>query len=175
MMLQRLMMSLLAIVVAIAVVLGAVFVLYGREESWETLFGPPDLGPVEFATLQITSRPNQVLVCPVDVCKAATPDMMPPVYAVSVDKLRDAFHQIISQEAHTEQIAVDVAKQTERYIIRTNLMRFPDTVRVKFIALDNDTSTLAIYSQAQIGYSDRGVNKARVQRWLNALDALPKV
>ena len=173
-MLRRLMTSLLAIV-AIGVVLGAVFVLYGREESWELLFGSPDLGPVEFATLQKISRPNQVLLCPANVCKAATPDMMPPVYAVSVDKLRDAFHQIISQEAHAEQVAVDAAEQTERYIIRTNLMRFPDIVRVKFIALDNDTSTLAIYSQAQIGYSDRGVNKARVQRWLNALDALPKV
>jgi uncharacterized protein (DUF1499 family) len=174
MMLQRLMTSLLAIV-AIVVVLGAVFVLYGRGESWEVLFGSPDLGPVEFATLQTASRPNQVLLCPANVCKAATPDILPPVYAVSVDKLRDAFHQIISQEAHTEQVAVDAAEQTERYIIRTNLMRFPDTVRVKFIALDDDTSTLAIYSQAQIGYSDRGVNKARVQRWLNALDALPKV
>lgn len=173
-MLQRLMTSLLAIV-AIVVVLGAVFVLYGREESWEVLFGSPDLGPVEFAMLQTTSRPNQMLLCPANVCKAATPDILPPVYAVSVDKLRDAFHQIISQEAHTEQVAVDAAKQAERYIIRTNLMRFPDTVRVKFIALDDDTSTLAIYSQAQIGYSDRGVNKARVQRWLNALDALPKV
>lgn len=170
-MLQRLITSVLAIVV----VLGAVLVLYGREKSWEVLFGPPDLGPVEFATLQNTSRPNQVLLCPVDICQAATPDMMPPVYAVPVDKLRDAFHQIISQEAHTEQVAVDGDRQTERYVIRTNLMRFPDTVRVKFIALDNDTSTLAIYSQAQIGYSDRGVNKTRVQRWLNALDALPKV
>lgn len=170
-MLQRLITSFLAIVV----VLGVVFVVYGREKSWEVLFGPPDLGPVEFATLQKTSRPNQVLLCPVDVCKAATPDMMPPVYALPVDKLRDAFRQIISQEAHAEQVAVDGGNQTERYVIRTNLMRFPDTVRVKFIALDNDTSTLAIYSQAQIGYSDRGVNKTRVQRWLNALDALPKV
>jgi uncharacterized protein (DUF1499 family) len=149
--------------------------LYGREESWKVLFGSPDLGPVEFATLQKTSRPNQVLLCPVDVCKDETPDVMPPVYAVSVDKLRDAFHQIIGQEAHTEQVAADTTSQTERYVIRTNLMRFPDTVRVKFIDLGNNTSTLAIYGQAQIGYSDRGVNKARVQRWLNALDALPKV
>lgn len=174
MILQRLMTSLL-VIVAIGVALGAVFLLYGREESWAVLFGPPDMGPVEFATLQKTPRPNQVLLCPVDVCKAATPDMMPPVYAVSIDKLRDAFHQIISEEAHTEQVAVDAGRQTERYVVRTNLMRFPDTVCVKFIALDNDTSTLAIYSQAQIGYSDRGVNKTRVQRWLNELDALPKV
>jgi len=173
-MFQRLIMSLLAIV-AIVLILGAVFVLYGREKSWEALFGSPDMGPVEFATLQKTSRPNQVLLCPVDVCKAGTPDILPPVYAVPVDKLRDAFHQIISQEAHTEQVAADADRQTERYIIRTNLMRFPDTVCVKFIDLGNNTSTLAIYGQAQIGYSDRGVNEARVQRWLNALDALPKV
>ena len=144
-------------------------------ESWAALFGPPDLGPVEFATLQKTPRPNQVLLCPADVCQAETPDMMPPIYAVPVDKLRDAFRQIIDQEPHAEQVAVNADHRTERYVIRTNLMRFPDTVCVKFIDLGNDTSTLAIYSQAQIGYSDRGVNKARVQRWLNVLDALPKV
>jgi hypothetical protein len=34
------------------VVVGIVVVLYGREESWKVLFGSPDLGPVEFATLQ---------------------------------------------------------------------------------------------------------------------------
>lgn len=173
-MLKRLMMSVLAIVV-IVMILGVIFILYGREESWEALFGSPDLGPVEFATLHKTSRPNQALLCPVDVCKAETPDIIPPIYDVPVDKLRDAFRQIIDQEAHVKQVAADADRRTERYVIRTNLMRFPDTVRVKFIDLGNDTSTLAIYSQAQIGYSDRGVNKARVQRWLNALDVLPKV
>jgi uncharacterized protein (DUF1499 family) len=166
--------SVLAIVV-IGVLLGAAFVLYGREKSWEVMFGPPYLGPVEFATLQKASRPNQVLLCPVDVCKAETPDMMPPVYAVAVDKLRDVFRQIIDREAHAVQVAADAATQTERYVIRTHWMRFPDTVCVKFIDLGNHTSTLAIYGQAQIGYSDRGVNQERVERWLDALDALPKV
>ncbi len=162
------------IIVVILAVLGAVFVLYGREKSWEALFGSPDLGPVTFATLTKTSRPNQALLCPPDVCKAAQPDMIPPVYAVSVDDLRRTFRRTIDMEPRSERVAENGTAHTERYVMRTNLMRFPDTIRVQFIDLGNNTSTVAIYAQAQIGYSDRGVNKARLRRWLQALDALPK-
>ena len=172
-MLKRLTTSVLIIVVILAV-LGAVFILYGREKSWEALFGSPDLGPVTFAALTKTSRPNQALLCPPDVCKAAQPDMVPPVYAVAVDDLRRSLRRIIDMEPRSERVAADATAHTERYLIRTNLMRFPDTIRVQFIDLGNNTSTIAIYAQAQIGYSDRGVNKARLQRWLQALDTLPK-
>ena len=172
-MLKRLTTSVLIIVVILALC-GAVFVLYGREKSWEALFGSPDLGPVTFATLTKTSRPNQALLCPRHVCKAAQPDIIPPVYAVPVDDLRRTFRRLIDAEPRSERVAADVTAHTERYVIRTNLMRFPDTIRVQFIDLGNHTSTLAIYAQAQIGYSDRGVNKARLRRWLQALDALPK-
>ena len=172
-MLKRFITSLLVIVVILAI-LGVAFVLYGREESWEALFGSPDLGPITFATLTKTSRPNQALVCPPDVCKAAQPDIIPPVYAVPVADLRRALRRIIDMEPHSERVAADATALTERYVIRTNLMRFPDTIRVQFIDLGNNTSTVAIYAQAQIGYSDAGVNKARLQRWLQALDTLPK-
>lgn len=172
-MFKRLTTSILIIVVILAV-LGAVFVLYGREKSWEALFGSPDLGPVTFATLTKTSRPNQTLLCPPAVCKAAQPDIAPPVYAVPVDDLRRTLRRIMDMEPRSERVAENTTAHTERYVMRTNLMRFPDTIRVQFIDLGNNTSTVAIYAQAQIGYSDRGVNAARIRRWLKALDALPK-
>ena len=171
-MLKRVITSLL-IIVGLLVVLGAIFVLYGREASWEAIFGPPDMGPVQFASLKKTARPNQALLCPVEFCKAETPDLVPPVYAVPVTELQAAFRAVIEKESLVQRVHDDAVTHTERYVIRTDLMRFPDTVRVQFLELSPTTSSLAIYAQAQIGYSDRGVNKARLQRWLAALKTLP--
>ncbi len=56
----------------------------------------------------------------------------------------------------------------DRYLQRSRLMSYPDTIDVRFIALDNDTATLAIYSRSQLGRSDFGVNLARIRRWVDA-------
>ena len=56
----------------------------------------------------------------------------------------------------------------DRYLQRSRLMSFPDTIDVRFIAIDNDRSTLAIYSRSQIGRSDFGVNLERIRLWTNS-------
>lgn len=68
---------------------------------------------------------------------------------------------------------VDSDRQTHRlrYVQRTAIMHFPDTISVRFIDLGPGKATLAIYSRSQIGYSDVGANKARVLRWLALLQA----
>ena len=53
-------------------------------------------------------------------------------------------------------------------------MKFPDTVRIEFIPVDAERSTLAIYSQSQIGHSDMGVNLERVKRWLKYLQVFER-
>ncbi|MDF2974968.1 MAG: hypothetical protein K0R61_5418, partial [Microvirga sp.] len=35
----------------------------GLERTWQGLFGSPDLGPVEFATLRRRTTPNDALIC----------------------------------------------------------------------------------------------------------------
>ena len=49
-------------------------------------------------------------------------------------------------------------------------MRFPDTVDVEVFPAGENQSTLAIYSRSLIGRKDFGVNRARITRWLAALD-----
>ena len=49
-------------------------------------------------------------------------------------------------------------------------MRFPDTVDIKILPVAGNESTLAIYSRSLIGRGDLGVNRARIARWLAALD-----
>ena len=55
------------------------------------------------------------------------------------------------------------------FVQRTALLRFPDTVWVQLVALDAESSSLAIYSRSNYGYGDFGVNERRVRAWLAAI------
>jgi uncharacterized protein (DUF1499 family) len=151
-------------VVVLAVAILAVMVL-GLERVW-SLFGPPDLGPVTFETLQRRITPNDALACPEDLCRAHS-DVTPPVFAVGADRLRQAMAEVLASEPDVTQ--VEAAALTARYIQRTRWMRFPDTIVLRYVPLGADRSTIALYSRSQLGSGDMGVNKARVMRWLDKL------
>ena len=51
------------------------------------------------------------------------------------------------------------------WIARTALMRFPDYVSIRLIPEGDGTRIVAL-SRARFGYSDRGVNAARLARWI---------
>ncbi len=63
-------------------------------------------------------------------------------------------------------ILIDRGPEQDRYLVRTRLMRFPDTVVVQVFDRGQDGSTLALYSRSQIGRSDFGVNRRRIERWV---------
>jgi uncharacterized protein (DUF1499 family) len=137
---------------------------------YEMIFGPPDLGPVDFETLVRSAKPNTALACPQGFCQNATADFDPGVYSVSDEALREAF----TRHALAQPGVIPVYRHSrpglptqDRYVQRSALMQFPDTVDVRFIALSDTTSTLAIYSRSQIGQSDLGVNLKRIRLWTN--------
>lgn len=148
----------------------AALYLYSWERVWTSAFGNPDLGPVEFADLQKGSKPNQALICPPNLCDTETVDHDSPVYAVSADQLRAELLKSLDEETDLEQVDDRSQPLKMRFIQRSKLMRYPDTIRVQVIPIDEDTSTLAIYSQSQIGESDFGVNLERADRWLSRLE-----
>jgi len=137
----------------------------GMARIWRSLFGPPDLGPVDFATLERRSTPNDCLVCPRDLCSRAAPDIEPPVYPLAAERLRAIAREAILAEPDVTQVQSDGPQ--DRYVVRTRLLRFPDTVDVKVVALAEDRSTLALYSRSQIGRSDFGTNQRRLRRWVD--------
>jgi len=53
------------------------------------------------------------------------------------------------------------------YVVRSRIMGFPDVVSIR-LDPHEDGTRLNIFSRARYGYSDFGVNTARVQRWLTA-------
>jgi uncharacterized protein (DUF1499 family) len=164
---------------AVLVAIGAVFAylaLTSREESllarvYELAFGSPDLGPVDFETFRRSSRPNTALACPPGFCANAVADFDPGVFAVTEEELRRRFTAAALAEPRVVPVyrhAAPGLPTQDRYIQRSATMSFPDTIDVRFITLTERTSTLAVYSRSQVGYGDRGVNLARVKRWIEA-------
>lgn len=150
---------------AIAVVL--VFLLMGPERVWR-LAGQPDLGPVSFEQLERRDTLNDALACPSDVCSAKA-DVAAVRYPVSAAELRHAFAKVIASEPRVTTVDSDDATMTDRYIQRTRWLGFPDTVVVQFFDRPGGQSTLAIYSRSQLGESDLGANRTRIERWLARL------
>ena len=157
----------IAIFAAVAAISGGVIFLVGPERIWRC-FGPPDLGPIEFETLERRTTPNDALICPPDLCEAKS-DLVPPLFTVDAGKLRAAMAQVISSEPRVTLIESNDAARTDRYIQRSALLKFPDTIVVRYIERPEGGSTLAIYSRSQLGHSDLGVNLARLKRWLRKL------
>ena len=162
--LQNVLFGLLIIVVIVVLVT----VLIGREQLLAMVFGPVELTTIDFKTLTRTERPNQYLVCPDNVC-TAKPDATSPVYTVPATTLRDRWLTMVAQQPRVQQVNVSQDGLQYDFLQRSRLMRFPDSITVRFIPLSDTTSTLAIYSRSHYGYSDWQVNRQRVEAWLAAL------
>lgn len=160
-------MSVSVAIMAAAVLLVGAVAASGR--LWD-LFGPADLGDVDFATLVRRSSPNDALACPLGRCTTRT-DVAPPEFAANATALRQAFAMVAASEWRLERVASDDSTGRERYIQRSILLGFPDTIVVQFFELPGDRSTLALYSRSMLGYSDLGANRARIERWLEKLQA----
>ncbi|MCB1391419.1 MAG: DUF1499 domain-containing protein [Rhodobacteraceae bacterium] len=103
----------------------------------------------------------------VDPLTAADPDT--PNFA-RVDRVvtlsPETVAERIAARARTEgavRLAGDDAHAT--WIARTALMRYPDYVSIRLIPEGEGTRIVA-FSRSRFGYGDRGVNRARLRRWL---------
>jgi uncharacterized protein (DUF1499 family) len=153
----------IAAVVGGAVLLSAVqlVVLWG-------VIGPADLGDVDFETLVRRTTPNDALAAP-EGLQTARRDITSKDYPVTPAALCDAFHRAVASERNLVRVAASETGLTERYVQRTPLIGFPDTIVVRFICVSGERSSIALYSRSKLGRSDLGANKARLERWLELL------
>ena len=172
-------MKTLAIIVVLVIAAGAVGYLllvkrpgYGAYYGLAKLMGARlDIGPVDWSTLTRHETPNDALVCPASHCPNAKPDAEPKIYPMAPAELLARLRRIALAEPDTAELYCGAdCDHTARILQHTRLMRFPDTIDVDVIPVDDNQSTLAIYSRSLIGRSDLGVNSARITRWLAALD-----
>ena len=71
---------------------------------------------------------------------------------------------IASGRPRTTVLAGSVDQGMITYITRSKLFGFPD-----YITVQQDGDVLKIYARLRFGRSDMGVNAARIQGWINAL------
>ncbi|MDP6343198.1 MAG: DUF1499 domain-containing protein, partial [Alphaproteobacteria bacterium] len=112
--------------------------------------------------------PNRFLVCPDDYCRASA-DLPSPIYKTPAAALRDRWLGMISRQPRVERTRISADGMQFDFVQRSWLLRFPDTITVRFIDLDDGRSTLAVYSRSHYGHSDLGVNRQRIKAWLAAL------
>jgi hypothetical protein len=110
---------------------------------------------------------NTFLVCPPGFCAAT--GAASPEFPIPRERLEVAFDDMLSGEINIVPVAYEAERHRLVVIQHTPLLRFPDIVTIEFLALADDRSTLAIFSQARYGRSDFGTNRRRVLRWLGRL------
>jgi uncharacterized protein (DUF1499 family) len=172
-MLRAIRLAAIAGILAALAVIGLMLATSKEEDMlaalYQIAFGSPDLGPFDFEKGRRPEKPNSALACPPGFCANAVADFDPGVYPYSDEELRRRFTAFVLSEPRVSPVyrhdAPGLPTQ-DRYIQRSALMSYPDTIDVRFIALTETTSTLAIHSRSQIGYSDMGVNLARIRRWV---------
>lgn len=158
-MLKSLLVILLVIVVAVPVALA----LIGRERAWSLIAGSADLGRYDFAAGRRRDTPNDALACTQGAC--ASPDVVIPATTLSpAAAIEAAESRLRGIERFTERVDDRSDPDYARFVVRTPLMRFPDTIDVLADASAAGETWIKAYSRSQLGRSDLGANRNRLQR-----------
>jgi len=132
--------------------------------------GLPTPPPMDMAAIARPATPNTALAAPAGFSPA--PDIVTPFFAVPPDRLFAAIKRVAAAAPRTFPAAEYDDRRQVHYVVRSAMWNFPDLVTVSVGGPDTGPSTLAIYSRSVYGHSDLGANRARVEAWLSALQAM---
>ena len=126
----------------------------------------------DFARLQMRWRPNRWLMLPPGFESLAIAHEDSPVFAAAPDALFRRLEAVVADEPRIRRLVEDRGEFRLELVQRSRIFRFPDRVSVAVLRCAGyETSALAVYSRARISIWDFGVNRARVRRWVRALQA----
>lgn len=121
-------------------------------------------------TLERTGKPNDWLLCPLGTCRseASAPS---PSYEIPAQRLWQAWQEVLAESPRATVIATDPDRLLIMAQDRTPVLRFVDTVTVRVLPTGTGGSTFAAYSHSEVGYSDLGTNRRRLEAWSQAVAA----
>ncbi len=125
-----------------------------------------DLGPVDFATL--TPPPGTALICPADICPAASQAIPSPVFTISAERLATKLRRYALGEVGVEEAPADEPGRL-RFVHRSLLLRLPEVIDARIVARSSGAASVALYARPVIGALDFGASRARMERWMEAL------
>ena len=121
---------------------------------------------INFSELALSKKPNQYLVCPPGLCTAAA-HAESPIFDLGMAELRARWLAWAAGQDGLVPLGTQPDGRQMDFVERSLIMGFPDVITVRFIPVAGGKSSVAIYSRSVYGYSDFGVNRDRIQRWLN--------
>jgi hypothetical protein len=132
-----------------------------------------DTSEVDLRRMTRSGATNEFLACPPDYC-AAPADATTSLYRVPALRLVAIARDVLAAQPRMT-ILRDGPLDSEGggrlvAVQRSLVFRFPDTIWIE-IAPRGEQASLAIFSRSAYGRSDFGVNRARVERLLAAIDA----
>lgn len=95
-------------------------------------------------------------------------DAMPQVFQMSPEALAARVDEVARADGATL-IAGSVRGLHMTYLSRTRIMGYPDYTSV-LIEPAGEGAMLLAFARSRFGHSDMGVNRARLERWLKALE-----
>lgn len=93
------------------------------------------------------------------------------IYSEEPVELLRQLDALVMAEAGTRVLAGSPEEGWITYVQRTRIMGYPDLISVRAVQGEDGTK-LALFSRSRFGYSDVGVNEARIRRWLEGLREL---
>ncbi|MEO0999678.1 MAG: DUF1499 domain-containing protein [Pseudomonadota bacterium] len=130
----------------------------------------PEVWHVDPLTAEAPESPNWYRVAPAALTEGRISEEA-PIYVGTPDVLAQAFEEFVLRQPDTFRIGGTPSGAWMTYVQRSETIKFPDYISVRFLEVDEARSTVAIYSRSRYGYGDLGVNQARVTRWLATLQS----
>lgn len=162
----------IAALLSFTLIAALAFYLYGRENSWKTFFGPPDLGPYHFTDPTRTGKLNDALACPPGSCLKGLPDIETPRYAVPPKTLFAIVEKVVKRlPGKTRLIGANPVATRLRAVVYSPLVRMPSTLSVMISASAEGGSLLYAYSRSQFGFYDMGRNTDNITRLMDGIAA----
>jgi len=118
--------------------------------------------------IELPTSPNYYLVCSDESCKSKA-NQESPVYSASLSELKRAWQQLIKEQARVSLLYIDQETEQYWYVQYSKVFHFPDIITVQFVRKSAAESSIILYSRAEYGYQDFGVNKKRCKKWMRAL------
>lgn len=120
----------------------------------------------DFSRLRLRANRKQYLIAPAGHT-ADAPHRRAPIFAAPVHKLAGDFRRLALEQPGMMLKDVSIDGRRLELVHRTGLLRITTWISVQFLPVDENRSTLAIYSRTR--YGNRTTNRQRVDSWLKAL------
>lgn len=119
---------------------------------------------LDFSALERTGKPNDYVVAPPGLTPVE-PDRDSPVFDAEPAAVAAAMKAVVEADVRTAIVGISDDSLAFEATQTSLIFGFVDDISIRAL----EGGQVAIYSRSRTGYSDLGVNQARVDRWLDAL------